>query len=1264
MKKYILLFLAVSLPAFAQSNSVYNASNYAYSTQVTGGNAATGSSSILAQPTGFVQGIPFLPYNTNAPITLNRNAANAETITPSALANCYPNSLTCTISGAFVFKHISGESVQSGTFGLQEALNVAVTAGSGSVLIDASWQGPAGSSMITAAKGASTVLIQDNRNPAGATFYQWNGSAYAATGGTGAVSSVFGRTGAVTAASGDYSCAQVTGCPTSTTGIQSINGDATGAQVFAASGSGLSVTHVAGLTTYLLTGGAGTGAVATGVNGQLSGYSANGTTVGPATGLGWLTSGLSQSQINALLSGAGTGTSFIVPAGVTATGGFTPNFNVTMISAQAGASLFNVMGNGVACDERTLYISLTSGSNVATGTGFVPADVGRTIVAAGPFGGTQYVFEPVITAYTNSTTVTISANAPFTQTTQLDPVGTMDTAHIQNIMNHMGAIFPGLLPAGCVMLSDTLYWNAGQRLSGQSSSYQASDILFVDGHDGFAQPDTSGLGGAGNEGAGLSSISIGLGGRVDAAMAPITFVNSAGTQTVQQPLYRPDHYLMSDTADPLAPGWCQGTCQNGVASTTASSAVICVPSSYYARLTAAAGNKILFRDFPAMYTGTVTALSGSGCAGGFNGATISPALPSGGSYTNAQVEWVQSTTGVQTITTNIPAGTVTYPFTVSFSSSIAPTASSIPNFPTHGRLKIANGEEYVYIGCNYFAGSCVIRGGPTTSAGQAPGGSVAPENPCPAAYEQPWPVVPTINTNDSTPSGANYFPSRCIGNAAISFPQANGNVYSQGGLSKGYIKDIYVGVNDTYHSNTLDQNSTACIYMAGNTIPYDSEIGFISCVGTEYGVDFSPASAGMAGVATHAVDSVNSHFHDWTLRTAYGISISSSNQFHLEDVDGYSTAYNPYDGTQMGAGESLMLGFSLNEQTGATVTNTAVCNVSNFNTEPEGGNNDEVPTYFESDCYIAWFQGNNFEGVPAVLGGGKQTIMGGQLSSSAAAPLLNYGTQNVIIGTANTSQGPITTTYGQCSYCDWGSFSNAGTYSANGSGPIIAAGAGNRNTYNGDDSMYAVMGNYSLPSPTNILAGFISNDEMASSGLLKTIDPTAPKGSYTTCTVTTYSSCAVSTFNGFNGGILIGPYDRLQPLPQELTLWMRTASGSNSFLLYVQALNPTAGTCSSPGTIINPTVPVTSTWAAYSFAVNLSSYTGCDIGFSVGPSSTGTTPIEISSPSFIPVAGYSHGRTTTYTAGATCPSDAIGGDRLSFDGTHEYFCSGGVVVAH
>lgn len=167
-----------SIPA--QAGDTYVASNYgSYTSAVYRGNAATGSSSIVAAPVvvSLSNGMTIIPFVANTPITVDRNAANAETITPT-VANCYAGSITCTLSATFSNTHVNGEALQSGSFGIQEATNAAMAAGSGTVLIDATFQGPSGSALITAATGSVSVVVQDNRSGT-PQLYKWNGSAYA-----------------------------------------------------------------------------------------------------------------------------------------------------------------------------------------------------------------------------------------------------------------------------------------------------------------------------------------------------------------------------------------------------------------------------------------------------------------------------------------------------------------------------------------------------------------------------------------------------------------------------------------------------------------------------------------------------------------------------------------------------------------------------------------------------------------------------------------------------------------------------------------------------------------------------------------------------------------------------------------------------------------------------------------------------------------------------------------------------------------------------
>lgn len=178
----VLLFLA-SLAGLAQQvqqpGETYVASNYgSYTSWVKSGNTTTGSTFIKAAPVSVYlsNGTTIVPFAANTPITVALNSSNAETVTPT-VTNCYATSINCTLAATFSNTHVGGESITSGTFGLQEAINAAITAGSGTVLIDNTWQGPAGASLITAAKGSINVVVQDNRSGA-PQFYRWNGSSY------------------------------------------------------------------------------------------------------------------------------------------------------------------------------------------------------------------------------------------------------------------------------------------------------------------------------------------------------------------------------------------------------------------------------------------------------------------------------------------------------------------------------------------------------------------------------------------------------------------------------------------------------------------------------------------------------------------------------------------------------------------------------------------------------------------------------------------------------------------------------------------------------------------------------------------------------------------------------------------------------------------------------------------------------------------------------------------------------------------------------
>src|SRR6202000_2519429 len=103
-----------------------------------------------------------------------------------------------------------------------------------------------------------------------------------------------------------------------------------------------------------------------------------------------------------------------------------------------------------------------------------------------------------------------------------------------------------------------------------------------------------------------------------------------------------------------------------------------------------------------------------------------------------------------------------------------------------------------------------------------------------------------INSGDSTPSGSTYFPAYCAGNAAISMPQANGNVFAGTGFFGADVQNVIV---NTYGGPDYLNNS-ACYYVGGNNASYSTTYDGMQCLFTQYGIVQGPASAGEHGVAS------------------------------------------------------------------------------------------------------------------------------------------------------------------------------------------------------------------------------------------------------------------------------------------------------------------------------------------------------------------------------------------------------------------------------
>ncbi len=114
------------------------------------GNSATGAGSVFVAASFTVdQGANAInPFVVGQTITIGRGSAQ-ETVTLTAvgtptLVGPEPSAYSISLSATFSYVHGFGDPVFSSTFGLQEAINVAATAGSGTVIVDESWYAAGG----------------------------------------------------------------------------------------------------------------------------------------------------------------------------------------------------------------------------------------------------------------------------------------------------------------------------------------------------------------------------------------------------------------------------------------------------------------------------------------------------------------------------------------------------------------------------------------------------------------------------------------------------------------------------------------------------------------------------------------------------------------------------------------------------------------------------------------------------------------------------------------------------------------------------------------------------------------------------------------------------------------------------------------------------------------------------------------------------------------------------------------------------------------
>jgi len=165
--------LAAAVPTFAQSNlsralGKFYAPNYGkWNATIASGNSATGSQTISVNQAvvSLPDGRVISPFSVTSPIIVDLGS-NQETVTPTAVSNCYagaPNG-SCQITASFSNVHGQGAMIMSSTAGLAEAQYDAVQQGGGEVVVDSAWTQMGGTdAMLSAAIPYQGVVFEDVR---------------------------------------------------------------------------------------------------------------------------------------------------------------------------------------------------------------------------------------------------------------------------------------------------------------------------------------------------------------------------------------------------------------------------------------------------------------------------------------------------------------------------------------------------------------------------------------------------------------------------------------------------------------------------------------------------------------------------------------------------------------------------------------------------------------------------------------------------------------------------------------------------------------------------------------------------------------------------------------------------------------------------------------------------------------------------------------------------------------------------------------------
>jgi hypothetical protein len=963
-----------------------------------------------------------------------------------------------------------------------------------------------------------------------------------------------------------------------------------------------------------------------------------------------------QAAINAATSNGGS--AIIQPSAGRTSFTNTGNVRVQDNRADVPATARGVTEFGASCDLRQVYGTLVSGSKTFTliGGALTSADIGRSLVAVGTANGITTQFESTVVSITDSLDGVLTTASPFNQAVAHEMnLAHDDTAAITQGMNVTAQGGTLVFPQGNCLTHT-------QILRGQSPIGLSFDSLITSfpGEDIFQGPDPSQGPGVSQGASHIHDLTFLVDSRIDATL-PWQVVNDTGT-TAKPAMYRPIAQKTGVSSNPLAPGWFQGPGNNnsgainGVASISAGSAVMCVPTSETAP---SVGEQVVFPYLASVFTASVASTAGS-CSAGTTALTLSLPLPAGS--TNTQAEWFAGTSP-QNLAAAITSATC--PTSITLANSISPVPNYESNVAPFGMVQI-DGEQFTYFGKSIAANptpantlygiQCAQNG--TTRAAHTVGATVVPLNQFQPSY--PWPVTPTVNANDTTPSGtAGYFPGWNVGNAAFAFPVATG-INQGSGVSGSWSPNAKIEnlsffqfPNDINGVAWNEVNHTAMIYMVSPS--YATTFANLYTLYLFYGIAIGPPSIENGNYGRSQPTADGTHWDGITIYAANPVNIPLGNQNSYANFNVYSSE-GTTTGAGLGADTCMYFTSEWNDQTGGYLDVGSLDHFKNMYCEPEGGAHAVVMPEWEWDTYNSEIEDQHMGGGGEVyIGGGDQHWIGGNFNNAINTPAINWGTGNTSDWVSNLGSDPRGNIYGVHSLINFAPFSRfSGTTSqrfSSPTGPYGALQTGNsREPIRTQTNETFNTGNLTAPY-TSSEGGFITPEEFNADFAFEsqamsvgwTYDPTSPiTGAYTACNVGNDGGgiyCATGQFNLEQ--ISIGPGQRLVGGKYTLYISMKDAvTASNT-----ETISVFSG-CGGFSQSYN--VPITNAWpstAAQVFTTQIdltpAAGPGCTLGIRFWGATT-ADQVQVGYMDFAPVAEQLHAQ-NVYTTNITFPAGSTGG---------------------